>query len=93
MFQHEHSLTGFMVWVGKPGSITPTHYDQQHVFLSQVKGYLFLLYKCLVYNNPDRKKKLLLFDPSQFCNLYPYPAHHAFDRQSQVNIHKSLKCA
>jgi len=39
MFQEKHNLTGFMFWIGKPGSVTPTHYDQQHVFLSQVKGY------------------------------------------------------
>ena len=51
-----------------PGNITPCHYDEQENFLSQVQGY----------------KRVILFSPSEFEGLYPYPIHHAHDRQSQV---------
>ncbi len=36
IFEKIHPVIGFMLWVGNAGCITPTHYDQQHVFLSQV---------------------------------------------------------
>jgi len=70
MFQGKQNITGFMIWIGKPGSVTPTHYDQSHVFLSQIIGH----------------KKVTLFSPSQFGNMYSFPAHHSHDRQSQVNF-------
>ncbi len=51
------------------GNITPVHYDEQENFFTQVTG----------------GKRVLLFDPSQFECLYPYPVHHPHDRQSQVS--------
>lgn len=51
------------------GNITPCHYDEQQNFFTQVTG-------C---------KRVILFGPDQFENLYPYPVGHPHDRQSQVN--------
>ena len=50
------------------GNITPVHYDEQENFFTQVTG----------------SKRVILFGPDQFENLYPYPVGHPHDRQSQV---------
>ncbi|KAI0215867.1 Hypoxia-inducible factor 1-alpha inhibitor [Lamellibrachia satsuma] len=63
-------LTSNLLLVGMPGNITPCHYDEQENFLSQVQGY----------------KRVILFSPSEFECLYPYPVHHPHDRQSQVDF-------
>ena len=52
------------------GVVTPVHYDEQQNFFAQVFGF----------------KRFLLFDPSMFCCLYPYPVFHPHDRQSQVKF-------
>lgn len=51
------------------GVITPAHYDEQENLFAQIQGY----------------KRFLLFDPSQFECLYPYPIYHPHDRQSMVS--------
>ena len=56
------------------GVITPAHYDEQENLFAQIQGY----------------KRFLLFDPSQFECLYPYPVHHPHDRQSQVSNIKNI---
>ena len=61
-------LTSTLLLVGQPGNITPVHYDEQENFFAQAKGF----------------KRCILFPPSQFRCLYPFPYHHPCDRQSQV---------
>ncbi len=56
--------------------MTPAHYDEQENFFCQVRGF----------------KRVILFPPSQFNCLYPFPIHHPHDRQSQVSIGSSI-CA
>lgn len=50
------------------GNQTPCHYDEQENFFAQVQGF----------------KRCILFPPSEFDCLYPYPVHHPHDRQSMV---------
>ncbi|KAJ8319116.1 hypothetical protein KUTeg_004207 [Tegillarca granosa] len=52
------------------GNITPVHYDEQENLFSQLKGH----------------KRFIMFPPSQFDCLYPYPVYHPCDRQSQVDF-------
>ena len=63
-------LTSNLLLVAQPGNITPCHYDEQENFFAQAKGY----------------KRCILFPPSQFKCLYPFPFHHPCDRQSQVSL-------
>ncbi|CAG5129036.1 unnamed protein product [Candidula unifasciata] len=63
-------LTSNLLLVGMEGVITPAHYDEQENLFAQIQGY----------------KRFLLFDPSQFECLYPYPIYHPHDRQSQVDF-------
>ena len=52
------------------------HFDEQHNIFCQIKG----------------TKKILLFPPSQYTNLYPYPAYSKYDRQSSIrNITEIIK--
>ncbi|KAH3747418.1 hypothetical protein DPMN_181844, partial [Dreissena polymorpha] len=60
-------LTSNLLLVGMPGNVTPVHYDEQENMFAQIRG----------------SKRLVLFNPDQFENLYPYPVHHPHDRQSQ----------
>ena len=62
-------LTSNLLLIGMAGNITPVHYDEQQNFFAQIEGY----------------KRCILFHPSQFKCLYPYPFHHPCDRQSQVS--------
>ena len=50
------------------GNVTPAHYDEQENMFTQLQGH----------------KRVIVFPPSQFECLYPYPVHHPHDRQSQV---------
>ncbi|KAK3579440.1 hypothetical protein CHS0354_028240 [Potamilus streckersoni] len=63
-------LTSNLLLVGMDSNITPAHYDEQENFFAQIKG-------C---------KRFLLFDPSNFECLYPFPVYHPHDRQSQVDF-------
>ncbi|ESO87419.1 hypothetical protein LOTGIDRAFT_220114 [Lottia gigantea] len=64
------ALTSNLLLVGMDGVITPAHYDEQQNFFAQIGGF----------------KRFLLFDPSMFECLYPYPVYHPHDRQSQVDF-------
>jgi hypoxia-inducible factor 1-alpha inhibitor (HIF hydroxylase) len=63
-------LTSNLMLVSQEGNLTPVHYDEQENLFCQVEGY----------------KRVILFPPSQFECLYPYPVHHPHDRQSQVDF-------
>lgn len=67
---HWGSLTTNLLLVGEPGTITPLHYDEQENVFAQIQG----------------RKQFVLYPPSEFCNMYPYPFSHPADRQSQVDI-------
>jgi hypothetical protein len=60
------------LWIGEKGVTTKTHYDEAFNLFGQVSG----------------RKLFVLFDPDSFSKLYPYPVHHAHDRQAQVDIDK-----
>ena len=62
-------LKASVLWCGIAGCVSPLHYDEALNFFAQCVG----------------QKRFVLFDPSQYTSLYPYPVHHACDRQSQVN--------
>ncbi|KAK7502087.1 hypothetical protein BaRGS_00006839 [Batillaria attramentaria] len=64
------ALTSNLLLVGMDGVITPVHYDEQQNFFAQICGF----------------KRFILFDPSMFGCLYPYPVYHPHDRQSQVDF-------
>eukprot|EP00043_Microstomoeca_roanoka_P012491 m.120971 g.120971 ORF g.120971 m.120971 type:complete len:256 (-) comp15511_c0_seq1:534-1301(-) len=61
-------LTTNMLFVSMPHLVTPCHYDEQENLFAQVKGY----------------KRIILFHPEHYRNLYPYRYDHPCDRQSQV---------
>ncbi|XP_060075232.1 hypoxia-inducible factor 1-alpha inhibitor-like [Ylistrum balloti] len=63
-------MTSNLLLIGMEGNVTPGHYDEQENFFSQVRGY----------------KRFVLFPPSQFACMYPYPIYHPCDRQSQVDF-------
>ena len=63
-------LTTNLLLVGKEGLVTPAHYDEQHNFFSQLQG----------------RKQVILYSPGDWDKLYPFPVHHACDRQSQVDV-------
>ncbi|KAJ3660275.1 hypothetical protein Zmor_004730 [Zophobas morio] len=63
-------LTSNLLFIAMEGNQTPCHYDEQENFFAQVQGY----------------KRCILFPPSQFECLYPYPVHHPHDRQSMVDF-------
>ena len=63
-------LTSNLLLVSQEGNITPTHYDEQENFLTQISG----------------SKRAILFSPAHFQNLYPFPYFHPCDRQSQVDL-------
>jgi len=65
------SLTTNSLFVGVRGVITPAHYDEQENLFAQIYG----------------RKRFILFPPSDYECMYPYPLNHPNDRQSQVNIH------
>jgi cupin-like protein len=62
-------------WISSEGCVTPLHYDLPNTLLCQVRG----------------AKRVHLFDPAQFDNLYlrngRFPGFDNFERQSQVDIH------
>eukprot|EP00697_Spironema_sp_BW2_P000579 gnl/Spiro4/10770_TR5738_c0_g1_i1.p1 gnl/Spiro4/10770_TR5738_c0_g1~~gnl/Spiro4/10770_TR5738_c0_g1_i1.p1 ORF type:complete len:246 (+),score=21.84 gnl/Spiro4/10770_TR5738_c0_g1_i1:58-795(+) len=60
-----------LLFVGPANSVTPCHYDLQHNLFAQIRG----------------RKRVLLFSPSNFSALYPFPVFHPCDRQSQVDFY------
>jgi len=63
-------LTANLLLIGQQGNVTPCHYDEQHNLFCQIEG----------------AKKFVLFSPDHFPSMYPYPVHHPYDRQSQVDL-------
>uniref|UniRef100_A0A7S0HV28 JmjC domain-containing protein n=1 Tax=Hanusia phi TaxID=3032 RepID=A0A7S0HV28_9CRYP len=63
-------LTTNLLLVGTTGHVTPAHYDEQHNFFCQLQG----------------RKQVILFSPSEWAKMYPFPLHHACDRQSMVDV-------
>ncbi|PSC69036.1 band 7 [Micractinium conductrix] len=59
------------VWAGVQGSVSPTHYDLSHSFLTQIRGR-----KCMQFWSPDQQPY-----------LYFYPDSHLLRRRSRVDMH------
>jgi len=64
------NLTANLLLVGMKGVLTPLHFDEQENLFCQLKG----------------NKEVVLFPPSNFENLYPFPQGHPCDRQSMIDI-------
>jgi len=62
-------LSSVNVWIGQPHVIAHCHYDGYHNFYAQLYG----------------TKKFMLFAPSNWPGLYPYPFLHPSHAQAQVN--------
>jgi hypothetical protein len=60
------------LWISQPGNITPPHMDFAANLLTQIRG----------------RKSVLLWDPSQWSNLYLTNIGQTPSRQSQVDIAK-----
>lgn len=58
------------VWMGQPHVIAHSHYDGYHNFYSQLYG----------------RKKFIMFRPTNWPGLYPYPFLHPSHAQAQVNL-------
>ena len=58
------------VWIGQSAVVAHCHYDGYHNFYAQLYG----------------RKKFLLFSPTSFTGLYPYPFLHPSHAQAQVNL-------
>ncbi|XP_065829984.1 hypoxia-inducible factor 1-alpha inhibitor-like [Oscarella lobularis] len=59
-----------LLLVGMNDVSTPVHFDGMENLFSMIYGH----------------KRCILFDPSQYKGLYPFPIHHPHDRQSQVDF-------
>jgi hypoxia-inducible factor 1-alpha inhibitor (HIF hydroxylase) len=59
-----------LLLVGMHDVTTPVHYDGMENLFAMISGH----------------KRCILFNPSQYRSLYPFPAHHPHDRQSQVDF-------
>lgn len=57
-------------WLSPKGSVTPTHYDISHNFFVQLQG----------------RKRVLLFPPQSWQQLYLYPALHPGALSAQVLV-------
>ena len=64
-------LTSNLLLIGERLNTTPAHYDEQQNLFAQLDG----------------KKRCILFAPSDFVCLYPFPLHHPCDRQAQVDLY------
>ena len=51
-------LTTNLLLIAEGGAVTPAHYDEQDNLFAQIQG----------------RKRCVLFPPSQFAAMYPYPA-------------------
>ena len=67
-------LTSNLLLVGQAGQSTPCHYDEQDNLFCELSGH----------------KRIVMAAPDQFSALYPFPVHHASDRQSQLDIFDPL---
>jgi len=64
------NLTANLLLIGMKNVLTPLHFDEQENLFCQLKG----------------NKEVILFPPSNFENLYPFPQGHPCDRQSMVDV-------
>mmetsp|Transcript_131629 Transcript_131629/g.196146 ORF Transcript_131629/g.196146 Transcript_131629/m.196146 type:complete len:379 (+) Transcript_131629:7-1143(+) len=60
-----------VLWASQRGCVTQCHYDECHNIMAHIQG----------------EKRFILFHPHNFDSMYPFPKHHAADRQSQVNFY------
>ena len=67
---NEHLFRQTFVWLSPTGSVTPTHYDVSHNFFIQLRG----------------KKRVLLYPPEAWQQLYLYPVLHPGALATQVDI-------
>lgn len=58
------------LWAGYGGGCTPMHFDQLSNFFTQLQG----------------RKRILLFPPSQWPRIYPYPCAHPMDSYAMVDV-------
>mmetsp|Transcript_22324 Transcript_22324/g.75146 ORF Transcript_22324/g.75146 Transcript_22324/m.75146 type:complete len:446 (-) Transcript_22324:374-1711(-) len=63
-------LSSNLLLVGQKGNVTPAHYDEQQNLLAQLVG----------------RKRVLLFPPEAWRQLYPYPRCHPHDRQTLLDF-------
>lgn len=59
-----------LLWISPKNSTTPVHFDLFHNFFIQIQG----------------RKKIVVFPPSQWEQLYLYPILHPGGRSAQVDI-------
>lgn len=64
------SHSSINVWIGQPGVTAHCHYDGYHNFYAQLYG----------------TKRFVLFSPTSYTGLYPYPFLHPSHAQAQVNL-------
>jgi hypothetical protein len=58
------------LWAGHGGGCTPMHWDALSNFFTQLEG----------------RKQILLFPPSQWPNVYPYPFDHPMETYAMVDV-------
>lgn len=61
-----------VMFMGTEGASTPAHFDEQHNFLNQVRG----------------QKAVILFPPTDYTRMYPFPVTHPCDRCSMVDVQR-----
>ena len=67
---NEHLFRETFVWLSPSGTVTPTHYDVSHNFFVQLHG----------------RKRVLLFPPQSWQQLYLQPVLHPGALSTQIDI-------